>query len=44
MDEVLARYAAGEGVKKLAREYGVHRNTIWQHTAKRGIAAGADIG
>ena len=37
VDEVLARYTAGEGVKNLAKEYGVHRNTIWRHAKKRGI-------
>ena len=41
MDEVVARYAAGEGVKKLSAEYGVHRNTIWRQAVKRRIVAGS---
>ena len=36
MDEVVARYIAGEGIKKLAREYGVHRNTIWRNATRLG--------
>jgi len=39
-DEVLARYVAGEGVKLLAAEYQVHRNTIWRQAVKRGVVAG----
>jgi hypothetical protein len=38
-DEVLARYAAGEGVKMLAAEYKVHRNTVWRQAVKRGLVA-----
>ncbi|MCL2489178.1 MAG: hypothetical protein FWF36_00385 [Propionibacteriaceae bacterium] len=38
-DEVLTRYAAGEGVKMLAAEYRVHRNTIWRQAVKRGLVA-----
>ena len=40
IDEMLAQYATGEGVKTLAQEYGVHRNTIWRYAVKRGIVCG----
>ena len=35
----MARYVAGEGVKMLAAEYQVHRNTIWRQAVKRGLVA-----
>jgi len=38
-DEVLARYAAGEGVKMLAADYKAHWNTIWRQAVKRGCGA-----
>jgi len=38
-DEVLARYATGEGVKALAAEHKAHRNTIWRQAVKRGAQA-----
>ena len=39
VDEAMVRYEAGEGIKKLAVEYGVHRSTLWRHAVRRGVIA-----
>ncbi len=38
--EMVARYRAGEGVKALAAEYGVHRSTVWRHIGRSGASTG----
>ncbi|MDR2973196.1 MAG: hypothetical protein LBV00_00585 [Propionibacteriaceae bacterium] len=35
--ELVARYRAGEGVKRLAGVFGVHRSTVWRHLRRAGV-------
>lgn len=37
VDDLVARYQAGERVTSLARRFGIHRNTVTAHLRRRGV-------